>query len=458
MKIINRVLESAKSIKVPIREPLNEIFFNKHPMLRMVEKIFSQWQTIARTQGYDGFKKAVNNGTALKKILMDLFGFSKIEFMVSDNTTENNMATMSLILRPQLSSTYTQKIRDLMDKFNSDYKAFNMPSPPPSKEDFDSDLDYLNAQSNYLDLEWQAETAYWKQRTQDIEAYARLLQTKLNNDLENKRRSVIISPFRAKTDSILDTGRPLSDVNQFIIQDKDGIRFDRNQIKITSTIEFYYYSFIHKAITPEMLTAVLLHEIGHNFAQFVLTPPVRVYPNGSTTVNSMYQTRANESFADQFATMYGYGLSAVKDEILNSPLLTPHNRNKIRTKGSDLDEYNQMLKKAQDRQELDVHPATKMRIYNMINQMKMDLKDPYLTPQKRQSLLAILKQTKKYLKQFKKKDALIDRMMTDLAKLDAEYSSRQIHGFANPLERKTHSPRILRRSLKNIINSDSPRE
>ena len=72
--------------------------------------------------------------------------------------------------------------------------------------------------------------------------------------------------------------------------------------------------------------------------------------------------------------------------------------------------------------------------------MKADLKDPYLDERKKQSLLATIKQTKKYLQQIKKNKPVVNKVLTDLAKLQAELDSKDY-------SKKAAAPRIINTNL-----------
>ena len=136
--------------------------------------------------------------------------------------------------------------------------------------------------------------------------------------------------------------------------------------------------------TPE-LVGVLLHEIGHNFAMIIMTTSMTA--------------RSEEKFADQFASMYGYGpelSSALTKTMINH---------------SDFDKYwkdvpilnvlvglNQIRKNIGNIGDDNPHPVTKNRLYGIISQIEQDLKDtPNLTPGMRKDMQAQIVRCKKLI-------------------------------------------------------------
>ena len=456
MKIINRVLESAKSIKVPIREPLNEVFFNKHPMLRTVEKIFAQWQTIARTQGYDAFKKTVESNTVLKKILMDLFGFDTIIFEVPLSLTDYNMGTNPMRYKYKLtqagkelaayikdteirlSSEYHDKIKDFPDEYELMEVIKNQYPVPEnfrslSKEEKRA---FNKKRKAYLDKMYELYIKQYelkeKRYGKKVDEFYRIY-TDLVNQTYQRSKLMGVVPLDDKTsDTALNN-------SQYLIITRDGIKFNSDLIKVTARFGFYYAMFANKNENSKTITSSFLHEIGHHFATFLMIPDnygSYQFLNTKEIETVKGSGRGEEMFADQFAAMYGYGYESIKASILKLS-------NDIKQKNIDADNYDKLYDglKGDDGSFIhDQHPFSKVRINNLINQMKADLKDPYLDERKKQSLLATIKQTKKYLQQIKKNKPVVNKVLTDLAKLQAELDSKDY-------SKKAAAPRIINTNL-----------
>lgn len=134
--------------------------------------------------------------------------------------------------------------------------------------------------------------------------------------------------------------------------------------------------------TPELI-GVLLHEIGHNFSLVVLS-------------NRMTD-RADEKFADQFATMYGYG-----PELSSALAKTMIDHSDFDRALKDVPILNVLVGLNQIRKNLgnvsddNPHPVTKNRLLGVLKQLEQDLKDtPNLTPGMRQDMQAQINQCRK---------------------------------------------------------------
>ena len=133
--------------------------------------------------------------------------------------------------------------------------------------------------------------------------------------------------------------------------------------------------------TSEMM-AVLLHEIGHNFAMVVMS-------------HSMTE-RSEEKFADQFASMYGYG-----PELASGLSKVMINYSEFDKAWKDVPILNVLVGLNQIRKNIgnvsddNPHPVTKNRILGVIRQLEQDLKDtPNLTPGMRQDIQKQIKRCK----------------------------------------------------------------
>ena len=396
----------------PQLEPLNEIFFNKHPMLRMVEKIFSQWQTIARTQGYDGFKKAVNNGTALKKILMDLFGFVKVDLPTSNNDdTCTNVEIEFYELTPagkKMHEEILDHIKQLKDQDPNANKRRGVLRRRLSDETELKINNYIESISKELDSKYNQIVGFGVKNPNALEIPQHIPMTTFYN-------------------------------HKYLIIDKNGVKFNNKLVQMTLSVNLGYKDFIDKKQNPKMITAVLLHEIGHNFTSFLLTPRLDVSQSG-LQIHNPHLTKGDEYFADQFATMYGYGYDLIKQELK----WVTDNEQRMRAIHHD---YNYAVKSGIQDVADDEHPPERSRINNIINQMKLDLKDPSLSDNKRKSLQAILKQSRKHMRNFKKNEHLVDKYTREVSQ--AEYQALENNRGKNEFDiRMTSDHQVSPYSVK----------
>ena len=84
------------------------------------------------------------------------------------------------------------------------------------------------------------------------------------------------------------------DLKETLIKSSEGIRFDTRKVAPSMLIVISMGMMFSYLISTPELVAALLHEIGHSFSKAMI---------GS----DKFSGRMDEKFADQFATMYGYG-------------------------------------------------------------------------------------------------------------------------------------------------------
>lgn len=185
-----------------------------------------------------------------------------------------------------------------------------------------------------------------------------------------------------------------------LVVTREGIRYDTRKFKPSILIIISMGLMFSKMVTSEQIVAVLLHEIGHSFSKASI---------GCEEFNG----RIDEKFADQFATMYGYGselnkvltfitntredeLSALKDiPILNVFI----GLNKIR-------------KSIWDRGIIgNDHPTIDKRVTDSIKQMEYELnRAENLTPQQKRELQKSIDHSKAILDQFYASSTLSDKV------------------------------------------------
>lgn len=163
-------------------------------------------------------------------------------------------------------------------------------------------------------------------------------------------------------------------VKNVIIVDKFGIRFNRNKFSMSVGILIDNGLFINKSISAQEVISILLHEIGHVFAAYI--------------INKKYITmRATENFSDIFVAMHGYAvyfinvLLKITDHYYRS--LYTYSENKLETeeerkrrKDIIIRQYkHDMIDNIYNKSELDTaHPKVMKRIENIKDYIKSELK------------------------------------------------------------------------------------
>lgn len=174
---------------------------------------------------------------------------------------------------------------------------------------------------------------------------------------------------------------PLDKFKSTVIVTNSGFRFDKKKfpvnIVVAINIGALFKDTIHNLeFTPAELIAVILHEIGHNFSAVVGAKQTPTF------------SKADETFADSFAAMYGYGpeftsafaklgirYSNFDKKLKDVPVLNIIIG--LKNIANGLLVYNKY----------DEHPEVKTRIDNVLRQMETDLKEtPNLTPGMREDL------------------------------------------------------------------------
>lgn len=183
------------------------------------------------------------------------------------------------------------------------------------------------------------------------------------------------------------------DLKETLITTSEGLRFDNRKVAPNMLIVISMgMMFSHLISTPE-LVAALLHEIGHSFSK-------------ATIGSDKFTGRMDEKFADQFATMYGYGaeLTTVLSKISVFKQYDTGLTQALRTIpivnvfvglsnifGSFID------RGIKD----EVHPTIYRRSIDSINQMEYDLKrSENLTRKQRLELENNIRRAKSYVSSF----------------------------------------------------------
>ena len=179
------------------------------------------------------------------------------------------------------------------------------------------------------------------------------------------------------------------DIKDALIVTREGIRYDNTKFSPNILILISMGFLFSKVVSSAELVAALLHEIGHSFSKAAL---------GSSQFNG----RIDESFADKFATMYGYGPE------LNSVL------SKFSMKGIDDSSIQsipivnvfaglKMISQSVIGRVLgdNPHPTVNKRMQETIKQMEYDLKKAEnLTPKQKKDLSDSIERAKASMDQF----------------------------------------------------------
>lgn len=178
---------------------------------------------------------------------------------------------------------------------------------------------------------------------------------------------------------------PLRQMAGAVIITNDGFRFNNKKFRTNLFLCINLGCLFKTPLSTSELMAVLLHEIGHNFSTIVLSHNMT--------------DRANEKFADQFASMYGYG-----PELASALSKTMIHYSDFDRSFKDVPLLNVFVGLNQIRKNIayissdNPHPVTKNRLLNVVRQLEQDLKDtPNLTPTMKKKMQDQIIQTKKII-------------------------------------------------------------
>lgn len=175
--------------------------------------------------------------------------------------------------------------------------------------------------------------------------------------------------------------------------DKTGMKFDKTKYPMNLITIVTAGLLIDKRVSEGEVIAILLHEIGHNFARFIID----LKHNDPTSM-------ADERFSDQFVAMYGYSIE------LNKALSKiSYDRSEFEEKLSEIPGINIIMALKNLTGSIlfsvltigDPHPTLKSRFESQIEQMESDLKyTPNLTNKQKKELESNIKFCRKYIDDF----------------------------------------------------------
>lgn len=232
--------------------------------------------------------------------------------------------------------------------------------------------------------------------------------------------------------------------------EKTGMRFDKTKYPMNLIAIMTAGLLIDKRITEGEVVAILLHEIGHNFARFIID--IKHDDNVSM---------ADERFSDQFVAMYGYSME------LNKALSKiSYDRSEFEEKLSDIPGINIIMALKNLTGSIlfsiltigDPHPTLKSRFESQIDQMESDLKyTPNLTDKQKKELESNIKFCKKYI------DDFFGFKTNKIAEKLSKFFDNHIlpyfpdRAFFNNRAKKKASGDVINKSLTKIYNN-SPSE
>lgn len=175
--------------------------------------------------------------------------------------------------------------------------------------------------------------------------------------------------------------------------DKTGMKFDKTKYPMNLIAIMTAGLLVDQKMGEGEVVAILLHEIGHNFARFIID----IKHDDDTSM-------ADERFSDQFVAMYGYSME------LNKALSKiSYDRSEFEEKLSEIPGINVIMALKNLTGNIlfsiltigDPHPTLKSRFESQIDQMESDLKyTPNLTDKQKKELESNIKFCKKYIDDF----------------------------------------------------------
>ena len=233
--------------------------------------------------------------------------------------------------------------------------------------------------------------------------------------------------------------------------DKTGMKFDKTKYPMNIILILTAGLLINEKMNEEEVVATLLHEIGHNFARFIIDIN---HDDPSSLVD--------ERFSDQFAGMYGYSME------LNKALgKLSYNRSEFEEKLSEIPGINIILSLKNLTGSIlysifsigdDSYPTLKSRFESQIDQMESDLKyTPNLTDKQKKELESNIKFCKKYI------DDFFGFKTNKIAEKLSKFFDNKIlpyfpdRAFFNNRAKKKASGDVINKSLTKIYNN-SPSE
>lgn len=275
-------------------EPLNEVYFkDDKDLYEITEQFKILKEDLLATEEFDElfmnfsetpYQKCVNliwrhpSMKKITKLIQKKFGFSNVVRM--DSTTQ--MAQLGMATDP---------MRSTVSNFRSVYTYMNQ-NPKMYQEIIDSNV--ITPKRSRLLSQGKNPDKVDKIIKRYQTNYARSEQ-KLFQLIANSKDGDFIDDYGNIN------GLNSDIASRAIILSKDSIKFDPDKIKVV--FKWYINPIMIKLCDPKELTSLLLHEIGHNFAAFLVPDIPFELANTSKTPSR----RAHEIFADRFAALHGYG-------------------------------------------------------------------------------------------------------------------------------------------------------
>ena len=367
-------------------EPLNEIYFGKNQTIKgrnftmtgggvsdLEEAVQRFLSKLYQTKGNsDKLKKECKD---IETQICKIFGFSKVTLLIQEM---NSPMSTSIVGVP----IFTLKLHRTEKAYNTMVRMIN------TLKDHRTNL-----QNNVKNIKSKEEYDEYLQTTQDLDILESRAMNWLNK-LARKTKNVTNDDRRVVDKFSLNNGTeiqgdPSNLVQDYIIIDSNGIRFNTKKIAVEATIGINLKE-LPPSIDKQALTAFFLHEIGHNFTSFILSP------NKKTRTG--LRSKTEEMFADQFAAMYGYGYDLIRGLVslyFNSYTNSTFDAVKSYENAEELYSAN-VNKFAKNINTLE-HPQYYSRIEKIIEQMIEDLNAPYTDSNRKTQLLMDIQKSRKLL-------------------------------------------------------------
>ena len=232
-----------------------------------------------------------------------------------------------------------------------------------------------------------------------------------------------------------------SEMEKALVVTAKGMKFDKSKFPITFFICLNTGCVVNSRMSSEELIAVLLHEIGHSFSKVLMNS------------KELKPVRADEKFADQFVTMYGYGPELIS--AFSKMVIDYSKFEKKLVKIPILNLFVGLKKIAFDfgyRNFLDLeHPPMITRMKSVIANLESDLKHtPNLSPETRRDIMNQIKDCKLKIDQFYN-NTENDNMATKMIK-SYSYKYQERYSNEKKLEKqaKYSDPNYVNRKIDKL--------
>lgn len=384
------------------------MYFGKPQQLQQLEQIFEEWKDVAAAlrDSTDELSKLnqymQENKSRFESIICNFFGFRHLDLrLISiDKEVMSTEIHHAYVVEPVFPVEYYRCYQDICEIRDKNFlnimkrKACNI----------DNALKYDEDMSVDTKLAWEKVAKSFRALADSYSQYITDLFDQFHKKYPKQNMEYQVRYFfdeaGRKHGSSLD--------GLLIIDCLNGLKFNKDKVVIDMNLNISTGMLRHPEFTSDLITASVLHEIGHNLADFIVRPDKQLKRIKITK-------KAEELFADRFASMYGYGpeLARTFQLFKDSYNMKKSDLEVRRLKYNlSLPDKNLMIIKLNKNISIDPHPVFLNRIYQIINHLKDNLHSPYLSQKQRIELRNDYKQARQVLARIRKNDKLDDRSMT----------------------------------------------